>query len=67
MRLWDAPSAVVRLRILSLPTALLFVNGEEVMRLTGLPTRRRLTALIEAGRNTADAFETAASRWGATA
>jgi thioredoxin 1 len=59
---WDAPSAVARLRLLSLPAVLLFVNGEEVMRLAGVPRRRRLAALVGAGLRAAEAFETAASR-----
>lgn len=59
---WDAPSAVVGLRLLSLPTAVLFVHGEEVMRLARVPRRRRLAALIEAALSAAEAFETASRR-----
>lgn len=59
---WDAPAVVARLGLLSLPTALLFVHGKEVMRLAGVSRRRRLAALIGEGLRAADAFETAASR-----
>lgn len=59
---WDAPAVVVRLGLLSLPTAVVFVDGEEITRLAGVPRRGRLTALIEAALGAANACETGAIR-----
>jgi thioredoxin 1 len=59
---WDAPAVVARLRLLSLPSCVVFVDGKEITRLAGVPRRRRLAALIGEGLRAADAFETAAGR-----
>lgn len=43
----DAPELVARFQILGLPTVLLFVDGEEAGRITGVPRAAKLTELIE--------------------
>lgn len=43
----DSPELVARFQVLGLPTVLLFVDGGEVGRITGVPRGAKLTELIE--------------------
>lgn len=43
----DAPRITARYEVLSLPTLLLFVGGEQVARVVGVPKADKLRALIE--------------------
>ena len=43
----DAPRIMSRHEVLSLPTLLVFVDGEPVARIVGVPKRDKLRGLVE--------------------